>query len=251
MKEYSWKNKKYTLISYLLFIVLWQCAAVIINNDIYLPRVEQVIEAIGKIISGKDFYKTVLSSFCRTGFSYCAALIFAMILGVLSVMYPFFEYMLRPINSIIRSIPTLVLIVLALVWFDKDMTPFIVGFVVVFPIIYEGIKNAVRNYDSSIMDMTQIYEVSMKDKIMKIYFPLIKFYIMSIFVSTFSLAFKVVIAGEVHGQPKYGIGSQVQLEKINFNTPGIFAWIIMVMAISFVFEFINKYLNKRVYRWSE
>ena len=101
------------------------------------------------------------------------------------------------------------------------------------------------------MDMTKIYEVSTMDKVIKIYFPLVKFYIMSIFVSTFSLAFKVVIAGEVHGQPKYGIGSQVQLEKINFNTPGIFAWIIMVMAISFVFEFINKYLNKRVYRWSE
>lgn len=47
---------------------------------------------------------------------------------------------------------------------------------------------------------------------------------MGILISTFSLAFKVVIAGEVHGQPKYGIGAAVQIEKVNFNTVKIFAW---------------------------
>ena len=72
---------------------------------------------------------------------------------------------------------------------------------------------------------------------------------MSIFVSTFSLAFKVVIAGEVHGQPKYGMGSQIQIEKVNFNTSGIFAWIIIIVLISLIFELINSILRKRVYRW--
>lgn len=76
-----------------------------------------------------------------------------------------------------------------------------------------------------------------------------KFYLMSIFVSTLSLTFKVVIAGEVHGQPKYGIGSQIQMEKVNFNTTGIFAWIIIIVFISLIFELINKKLNKITYRW--
>ena len=72
---------------------------------------------------------------------------------------------------------------------------------------------------------------------------------MSILISTFSLAFKVVIAGEVHGQPKYGIGTAVQIEKVNFNTVGIFAWIVIIAFISILFEYINKKLLKRVYRW--
>ena len=161
-------------------------------------------------------------------------------------MCPFFEYMLKPLNSIIRTIPTLVLIVLALVWFDKDMAPFVVGFAVVFPIIFEGIRNSIVKFDKKIMDMTEIYEVGRMDKIIKIYLPLIKCYMMNIFISTFALTFKVVIAGVVHGQPKYGIGSQVQLEKVNFNTSGIFAWIIIIMIISVIFELINKLINKKV-----
>ena len=97
--------------------------------------------------------------------------------------------------------------------------------------------------------MARIYEVSMFDKLNKIYIPTIKFYIMNIFVSTFSLTFKVVIAGEVHGQPKFGIGSQIQLEKVNFNTTGIFAWILIIILISYISEVINTKLNKMTYRW--
>jgi NitT/TauT family transport system permease protein len=99
--------------------------------------------------------------------------------------------------------------------------------------------------------MTKIYEVSLKDKIKKIYLPVMKFYFMSIFVSTISLTFKVVIAGEVHGQPKFGIGSQIQLEKVNFNTSGIFAWIVIIVFISFALEIINSILKEKIYRWIE
>ncbi len=249
MMKYSWTSKLYTLLSCVFFIVVWQLIAIIINNDIYIPRIQQVIEAVGIIFKDQNFLKIILSSFYRTIFSYILALVLAMILGILSVVYPFFQYLLQPINSFGKTIPTMVLVVLSLVWFDKDKTPFIVGFAIVFPILYEGIRNGILKIDKKIIDMTKIYEVSLKDKIRKIYLPVMKFYFMSIFVSTFALTFKVVIAGEVHGQPKFGIGSQIQLEKVNFNVSGIFAWIVIIIIISLVLEIINKLLNEKTYRW--
>ena len=251
MMKYSWKSKLYTLLSCIFFIGLWQLIAIIINNDIYIPRIQQVIEAIKIIFKEQNFLKVILSSFYRTMFSYILALIFSMILGVLGVVYPFFKYLMEPINSFGKTIPTMVLVVLSLVWFDKDKTPFVVGFAIIFPILYEGIRNSLMQIDKKIIDMTKIYEVRLKDKIKKIYLPVMKFYFMSIFVSTFSLTFKVVIAGEVYGQPKFGIGSQIQLEKVNFNTSGIFAWIVIIVIISLVLEIINKLLKKKIYRWNK
>ena len=251
MMRYSWKSKIYTLLSCVFFIGLWQLIAIIINNDIYIPRIQQVIEAINIIFKDPNSLKGVLSSFYRTMFSYGLALIFSMILGVLSVVSPFFKYLMEPINSFGKTIPTMVLVVLSLVWFDKDKTPFVVGFAIIFPILYEGIRNNLMQIDKKIIDMTKIYEVSLKDKIKKVYLPTMKFYFMSIFVSTFSLTFKTVIAGEVHGQPKFGIGSQIQLDKVNFNTPGIFAWIVIIVIISLVLEIINKLLKKKIYRWAK
>ena len=245
MMKYSWKSKLYTLLSCIFFMGLWQLIAIIINNDIYIPRIQQVIEAINIIFKDQNFLRVILSSFYRTMLSYILALIFSMILGVLAVVYPFFKYLMQPINSFSKTIPTMVLVVLSLVWFDKDKTPFVVGFAITFPILYEGIRNSLMQIDKKIIDMTKIYEVSLKDKIKKIYLPVMKFYFMSIFVSTFSLTFKVVIAGEVHGQPKFGIGSQIQLEKVNFNVSGIFAWIVIIVFISLVLEIINKYIEEK------
>ena len=68
-------------------------------------------------------------------------------------------------------------------------------------------------------------------------------------MSTFSLAFKVVIAGEVHGQPKYGIGTVIQYEKMNFNTEAIFAWIIIIAMISFALDILNKFITKKSFKW--
>jgi len=249
MIKYSWKSKLYTGMSCVFFIILWQLIAVIINNDVYIPRIQQGIEAIKIILNEQNFLKVIFSSFYRTMFSYLLALIFSMILGVLATVCPFFQYVMQPINSFGKTIPTMVLVVLSLVWFDKDKTPFVVGFAITFPILYEGIRNGLMQIDKKIIDMTKIYEVSLKDKIRKIYLPVMKFYFMSIFVSTFSLTFKTVIAGEVHGQPKFGIGSQIQLEKVNFNTSGIFAWIVIIVIISVVLEIINKLFKEKTYRW--
>lgn len=250
MMKYSWKSKLYTFLSCVFFIGIWQLIAVTINNDIYIPRIEQIIGATKDIFNNKNFGQIILSSFYRTVLSYIAALILSMILGVLSVVYPFFKYLMEPINSFGKTIPTMVLVVLSLVWFDKEKTPFVVGFAIILPILYEGIRNNLMQIDRKILEMTKVYEVSLLDKIKKIYFPVMKFYFMSIFVSTFSLTFKVVIAGEVHGQPKFGIGSQIQLEKVNFNTPGIFAWIVIIVIISLFLEMLNKLLYKKIYRWN-
>jgi NitT/TauT family transport system permease protein len=250
MMKYSWKSKLYTLISCLFFIGLWQVIAIIINNDIYIPKIQQVIEAIKLIFIDQNFCKIILSSFYRTILSYISALVFSMVLGVLGAVYPFFRYLMQPVNSFAKTIPTMVLVVLLLVWFDKDITPFAVGFAIIFPVLYEGVRNSLVQIDNKIIDMTKIYEVSLKDKIRKIYLPVMKFYFMSIFVSTFSLTFKVVITGEVYGQPKFGIGSQIQLEKVNFNVSGIFAWIVIIVFISIFLEIVNYLLKKKIYRWN-
>lgn len=251
MMKYSWRSKLYTFLSCVFFIGVWQLIALVVNNDIYIPRIEQVMETAKDIVNNKNFWLIISSSFYRTALSYAAALILSMILGVLSIVYPFFKYLMEPINSFGKTIPTMVLVVLSLIWFDKEKTPFVVGFAIILPILYEGIRNNLMTIDKKIIDMAKVYEVNLVDKIKKIYYPVMKFYFMSIFVSTFSLAFKVVIAGEVYGQPKFGIGAQIQLEKVNFNTPGIFAWIVIIVIISLVLEVINKSLKKKIYRWSK
>ncbi|MBD7910180.1 MULTISPECIES: ABC transporter permease subunit [Clostridium] len=249
MKEFTWKNKIQGIIACIVLIILWEIIAIKMNNEIYLPRVENVLFSIKEILVKDDFFKNILFSLSRTLISFLIALILAIVFGVLSLMYPVFKSFLKPLNSIGKTIPTMVLIVLALIWFKKEEAPFIVSFFIVFPILYEGVISSINNINKELMDMCKVYKISTWQKVKKIYMPVIGFYITGILMSTFSLAFKVIIAGEVYGEPKYGVGSSIQVEKMNFNTNAIFAWVIIIAILSVSFDLLNKLVIKKVYRW--
>ncbi|SHK37271.1 NitT/TauT family transport system permease protein [Clostridium cavendishii DSM 21758] len=249
MKESSWKNKIQVLLSSIILVIVWQIVALKLDNPIYLPTVDSVFKNLNTIIKSGDFFLNVYNSLNRTIISFLLALIIALVLGLVASLNKIIRNMLRPINALATSIPTMVLVVLALIWFNKDKAPLIVGFFIVFPILYDGVLSGILNIDKNIIEMTDVFKVKLRDKLLKVYFPAIKFQILNLLVSTFSLAFKVVIAGEVHGQPQYGIGTVIQYEKMNFNTDAIFAWIIIIAIISFLLQIVQRIISKTMFGW--
>lgn len=249
LSKFCKKDRLEVVFSFAILLLLWQIIALKINNDIYLPTIGQVYLSMKEIIQTDRFQLDVLYSIGRCVLSFLFALLLAIILGIISYISRLFRNFLKPINSLAKSIPTMVLVVLSLIWFDKDNTPFIVGFAIVFPILYDSVLGSIMRIDKQLLEMAKLYRISMKDKILKIYFPIIKFQLISILVSTFSLALKVVIAGEVHGQPTYGMGTMIQVEKINFNTSGIFAWVIIIILISALLDISQNLLLRRTFIW--
>jgi len=249
MKESSWKNRSQVFIATILLIAIWEIAAKIIDNSIYLPTVETVVSNLGVIVRQEDFFLNIYYSMYRTVVSFFIALILALITGVLSSFNSLIKNMLKPINALATSIPTMILVVLSLIWFDKNNAPYIVGIFIVFPLLYDAVISSIDGVDKNIVEMAKVYKVNKLEIIRKIYFPAIKFQILGMFISSFSLAFKVVIAGEVHGQPEYGIGTVIQYEKMNFNTEAIFAWIVIIALISFALERIQTFSRKSLFRW--
>lgn len=243
------KDNLEVTLSCVAFLIIWQVAALIINNDIYIPTIGQTINSLIEIAKENRFYSDILLTIGRTIISFIVAFLLALILGVFSYSFRIIRNFFKPINALFQSIPNLVLIVLALIWFNKDNTPYIVGFTVVFPILYDSILGAMTGIDKNIIEMSNIYKLSIKDKLLKIYIPSIIFRLVPIMISTFSLGFKVVVAGEVHGQPKFGIGTMIQIEKNNFNTSGVFAWLIVILIISLILELIKKFVLRRTFVW--
>ena len=247
-KELS-KNKIQVALSCVILLFLWEIIALKIDNDIYLPTLGQVFISIKEIISDERFIINIFSTITRCILSFILTLITAFMLSIISNSFNLFKNFLIPIISLARSIPNMVLIVLTLIWFNKESAPYIVVFIMVFPVLYDAILSSIKNIDKSILEMASLYKISKKDKILKIYLPSIKFSLISILSSTISLGFKIVIAGEVYGQPLYGIGAMIQSEKVNFNTRAIFAWIIIIVIISSLLNIVEKLILRRTFIW--
>lgn len=243
------KNKIEIILPCILILFLWQIIATKIDNEIYLPTINQTLNSIKEITSQQRFYLDMAYSIGRSLYSFLLALVLAIIIGILSYSSKLIRNFFIPINKVLESIPTMILVLLVLIWFNKDKAPFIVGFSIVIPILYDAVLGAMLNIDKQLVEMSEVYKIKTKDKILKLYLPSIKYSLMPIIISTFSLALKVVIAGEVYGQPTYGIGTMIQVEKINFNTSGIFAWIIIILLISIILDIFQKVLLRRTFRW--
>lgn len=252
MKNSSMKDKRIIFISLLIIVVIWIILSNKINNSIYLPKISEILIEIISIVKEKQFLLNIINSLLRGFISFFIALIIAVFLGIVSSFNKFIYNFLYPVNSILKSIPTIAFILIALIWLNKNYAPYLIGIVIAFPILYETTINSLINGNSYLNEMVETFRVNFFDKLFNIHIQSIIISISSIATSTFSLVLKVVIAGEVYGQPSYGIGSAIQSEKINFNTSGIFAWIVIVAILCYVTDkliicFFNILIKDRRY----
>ncbi|SHH60866.1 ABC transporter permease [Clostridium grantii] len=234
------KGKGYLTIFFMCFFILWKGLSVFIGKEIILPSPETTLFKILELMGEKDFLIIVFSTIKRTIISFGLAFLFAIFLGFLSSKYKTIQLIMGSMVSIIRSLPTMAIIILSLIWLGGEKSPILIGFIVVFPILYSNIIEGIKEVDNKLMEMAKIYNVNRKDIILNIYLPSIKNYLFAGINAALGLAFKVMISAEVMAQPKYAMGTRLYIEKINLEMSGVFAWAIILVLISFVFDGILK-----------
>lgn len=249
MNKYSLKNKTYIFISFISLIILWQLGAATVNNELLFPSIINILEELIVILSNRDFVKIIIFSIGRCLLCFIVSIIIAVVISTLSYANKYVYNFFYPILMVIKAIPTIAFIVLALIWISKEYAPIIIGAMIAVPIFYDVTLNALIGIDNNLIDMCNIYRVSKIKKITNLYLPIIVFSLTNVFSSSIALIFKVIIAGELYSQPRYGIGSVIQMEKMKFNTTGIIVWIILITITTLIFDKILNIFNNLVNVW--
>lgn len=246
MKSCILKNRKLSTISKISFVIIWILLSKIIGNEVIVPSIKSTIVSILKIVKEPNFLNIICYTILRTLLGFLISLFLAITFGILSsfskVVYNFME----PILKFLNSIPTIAIIVLALIWLDNELVPMFVGFLMVFPVLFETVLNSILNVDKNILQMAYLYRVNKMGIIRNIYIPNILYSLSSILKSALGINLKMVIAGEVLSQPKYAIGSSLQMQRMYLNTSGVFAWIIIILFISLMFDYIGKLIKHSI-----
>jgi NitT/TauT family transport system permease protein len=251
MKDYICKSSKYITVSIIGLLVFWAIVSKLVDNEIIIPSIKSTTLSLISITKDKSFIAIMCATLLRSLISFLISFILAVGLGVIgSISKTAYNFML-PVLAFLKAVPTMAVIMLALIWLSNDNAPILIGFIVVFPILYESVLAGVLNVNPKIVDMARLYKVKKWSVIKDIYIPNILMNVNGVMSSALGLNFKVVIAGEVLGQPKYSIGSALQLEKMYLNTSGVFAWIIIIVISVVISEKLIKLLNSKTYNWSD
>ncbi len=232
------KFKKIFII--LFWILIWEIFSLIINREIYLPSPYSTLKALNKLLFLQDTYITILLSSYRTICGFFLSCALGVFLGYLCGINKFLYDLFNPLISIMRTVPVMSIIIIALMWFRDTNVPIFVAFLMCFPIVWTNTVMGIKNTDIKLLEMCRLYNINKFRIIKSVYFYSALPYMKAGMISALGIGWKVTSAAEVLSLPKYSIGRFLYDSKVYLEIPDLFAWTIIIIALSFIFEKILK-----------
>jgi NitT/TauT family transport system permease protein len=224
------------MLSIIILLIFWKVVSLIIDKEILVPSPEKTFIEIINIMQSAYFIPSLVNTLKRALVGFVMAVGIGIFLGMMGGLFKPIYYLLRPIVLVNKAVPTMAMILLALIWLESEKAPLLVGFVVIFPIIYENVVQGIRNVDVKLIEMMNIYEVSPWDMIKELYIPSMGPYLYGAMSAAMGLNLKIIIAAEVLSQPSISMGTSFQIEKANLNTVGVFAWSLITIVLAGLLE---------------
>lgn len=242
------KNKKglFTFFGFILVIVIWETLFLIFNKSNYFPEFFECLFHSLSLFFNKSILSALLHTTLRLFISFFFSSILAIVLGILSGYYESFERVLLPIVTIMKSVPTIVLVLLLSIYV-KNFSTFVVSFVV-FPIIYEGAKGGCRDTYLKYKNEIILNGKNNLRNITDVILPLSLENIVVSFLSSLSLGFKVLITSETFSYRSSfkGLGREVYILFRDVEYKEMFYLVMFILLISIALDLILSYIKRRI-----
>lgn len=232
-------------------ILLWQVAAMYIDRTVLLASPAEVLIRLTTIWMEKGFWQTLLFSFLRiVGGFFCGAFL-GILLGGLASRFSVIEIIFMPYMATIKSVPVASFVIIALIWMSSEHLPVFISFLMVLPIVYTNVLSAMKSMDKKMLEMAEIFQLTFQQKLRYIYLPHLKPFLLSAFSVSLGLAWKSGVAAEVIGIPVGSMGEQLYMAKVHLETVDLFAWTVLIVAISVLFEKLVMFLLRTTFERME
>lgn len=220
----------------LFWLLLWQALSLALHNSIILVGPFEVIRALFGQALMADFWKTIAFSFGKITLGFLLAFAAGILTGGAACRFPLLEDFFKPVITFLKSVPVASFIILALIWIGSESLSVFIAFLVVFPIIYINTMAGIKSADPKLLEMAKVFRMPAEKKLLFIYRPALLPYLISGCRVALGMSFKSGIAAEVIGVPSHSIGEKLYMAKIYLGTAELFAWTLVIIVISAVFE---------------
>ena len=151
----------------------------------------------------------------------------------------------EPLIMVIKATPVASFIILCLIWIPSRNLSVFISFLMVFPVVYTNILEGIRQTDKQLLEMADSFGAGVGKKLQFIYLSQVMPYAVTACKLGLGLCWKAGIAAEVIGIPAGSIGEKLYKAKVYLETPDLFAWTIVIIAVSVGFEKIFMFALRR------
>ena len=248
-------SNRYTLfgLGILFVIALWflLSACFDVNSGIF-PSPIATFKEFGVLLTKPYSYKCLGYTFLRMLIGFTASFIIALIVGIFAGNHQSLYMFLKPLMTVIKSVPTVAIVFLLIVIAKPRYAPIFVVVIICFPILYEAVAGGFKRVNNELVQASQVDGANYFQRVLFIKLPLSIPYIFVGVASSFSLSFKLEIMAEVlTGYTKNGLGSVIHYAQQEDPTDltRVFAYslfaIIIMLLITLLEQVIKHALKKK------
>ena len=220
----------------LFWIVVWQGLSLLISNPILLASPLDTLKKLTELAGTSVFWQSVANSSGRILLGFFLALVSGTMLAALSAKSDVFRRLFSPLTSVMKAVPVASFIILALIWVKADQLSTLISFLMVCPVLYTNTLNGIRSVPEPMRETARIFHIRPLRRLVYVYLPFIRPHFLSGCTVALGLCWKAGVAAEVIGQCDRSLGEQLFLAKLYLDTAEVFAYTLVIVVVSVVFE---------------
>ncbi|MBR5110643.1 MAG: ABC transporter permease subunit [Clostridia bacterium] len=220
----------------LFWVGVWWAIAKAVGLPKLLPGPGETALAFLRLCSTEAFWRSVAFTLLRVALGYCFAVMAGVLLAVGCHWLKGVEMLLSPLRTVIRATPVSSFILLVWLWLRRGSVPVFISFLMVLPIIWTAVQEALNAVDGDFIEMAAVYRFSRWKKIRYLYAPSVRPAFMAACMTGLGFAWKSGIAAEVIALTPDSVGKHLSDAKNYLEYPDLFAWTLTVVLLSMGLE---------------
>ena len=232
----------------LFWLAVWEIADRVVDNRLILAGPIRTIQALVEQLAQSDFWMICLASTGRIALGFLLSFSVGILLALVASKVRLVREFLDPLMSLLKTIPMVSFIIMLLIWVGNQALTVYLSFLIVLPLIYINMLTGFDHVDKQMLEMAHAFGLSPWRRFMYVYRPAFMPFLLSSCKMSIGMSWKAGVMAEVLATPKPSIGKEMMEAKTFLATPDLFAWTVVVIVLSLVFEKAFMELLKRAAR---
>lgn len=220
----------------LFWLLVWQIAAMAVGQKILLVTPTETLRCLITLLPQPSFWLRVGGTSLRILGGFLLGASFALVLAPLAYRWQWCRILLESPMRFVKATPVASFIILALIWVSSRWLSVLISFLMVLPVLYGAVETGLQNADKNLLEMAQVFKLRLGARIRSIWLPALLPAFRQGCSTALGICWKSGVAAEVIGLPNGSIGDALYRAKITLSTGEVFAWTVIIILLSALFE---------------
>lgn len=230
-------------------LILWQVGSMAMQKELFLPSPLRTLQALHTLVSGEGFWMHLWASFRRVTLAVLITGAVSIPLGMAIAFCKPVNLLLYPVVKSLRFLPVTVFSSLLVLFLgiDEAMKVTFLVIATLFSFLPAVIQTC-NEVDGRLLETAHTMGFSYTRTVLHVVFPYILPSVLGSLITLYGVGWTFVIIAELTNA-QWGLGHLIYINSARGRTPMVFATIVVIVLVSFVFDKAANLGLRKAFAW--